>query len=184
MTASSRYANALFALATEGKQQDTVTQAVTALQAGIAEESVAAALANPLLSASQRASFATSMAKAVKAPAPLANTLGLLAKSNRLALVPEVLSHYLELNDTAAGITHVRVSSAAPLTDAQRTQISELIKKHTKSSGIRLDETVDASLQGGFRAFFGGKVWDASLAGQLARLSTRLRAAIAQSHKQ
>ncbi len=120
------------------------------------------------------------MAKAVKAPVQLANTLGVLAANNRLSALSGVLSRYLQLNDAASGVTHVKLTSATPLTDAQRTKLADLIKKHTKSTDIRLEETVDASLKGGFRAFFNGSVWDASLSGQLARISNRLRATIAQ----
>lgn len=184
MTAANRYAKALFALAQEGKTQPAVTNAVTALVAALEDPTIASALSNPRLTPAQRKQIADSMAKAVKAPQPLANTLGLLAASNRLAIIPAVLASFLKLNDTASGITHVKLASAEPLTDAQRTKISDLIKKHTQSAGVRFEETVDATLKGGFRAFFNGKVWDASLSGQLARLSSTLRTTIAQRQNQ
>jgi len=114
----------------------------------------------------------------------LANTLGVLAANNRLACLPAMLSAYLALTDSASGITHVQVSSAAPLTAAQRTSITQTIQRYTKSADIRLNESLDARLKGGFRAFFGGQVWDASLAGSIARLETRLRNAINQRHSQ
>ena len=175
-----RYANALFALAAEGNQQPAVATAVAALAGAVEDTTVAATLANPRLTPAQRTALATSMAKAVKAPAPLANTLGVLGANNRLGILAGVLSAYQDLNDTASGVTHVQLSSAAPLTDAQRTKLSEMLKKHTNSASIRLEETVDASLQGGFRAFFNGSVWDASLSGSIARIGTRLKAAVAQ----
>lgn len=180
MTAANRYAQALFSLAEEGKQQSAVAAGVIALATSVSDPVIAKALANPLLTTAQRTSLAAAMAKAVKAPTSLANSLGVLAANNRLSILAAVLSAYQALNDTASGITHVKLSAAAPLTEAQRTKLTDLIKKHTKSSGIRLEETVDASLQGGFRAFFDGTVWDASLAGSIARLSTRLKAAVAQ----
>lgn len=180
MTAANRYAQALFALAEEAKAQQSVATAVAALAAATEDASIAAALANPRLAPAQRTQLAASMAKAVSAPQVLANTLGVLAANNRLSKLSGVLARYLELSDTASGVTHVQLTSAAPLTDTQRKQLADLIKKHTKATDIRLEETIDASLKGGFRAFFGGKVWDASLSGQLARISTRLRSAIAQ----
>jgi len=184
MTAANRYAKALFALSVEHKQQGAVTASVQALAAAVADDTVAATLANPRLTPAQRTQLAASMVKAVKAPALLGNTLNVLAANNRIALIPAVLEQFLELNDAQSGITHVEVASATPLTDIQRAKISKLIQEHTKATDIRLNETLDASLKGGFRAFFNGKVWDASLSGRLARIGSRLRAAISerQSH--
>ena len=184
MTAATRYANALFALTTEQKQQSAVTAAVQALAAAVEDDTVAATLANPRLTPIQRTQLVQSMVKAVKAPALLANTLGVLAANNRIALIPAVLEAYLEQNDAQSGITHVEVSSATPLSDAQRSKITKMIKDYTKASDIRLNEKLDATLKGGFRAFFNGKVWDATLSGQVSRLATNLRNAIAQRHSQ
>lgn len=184
MTAANRYAKALFALSAEQKQQAAVATAVQALAGAVKDEAVAAALANPRLTPAQRTQLAASMAKAVKAPALLANTLGVLAANNRIALIPAVLEQFLSLADAQNGITRVEVTTATPLTDAQRTKISKLIQDHAKSSGVHLNETLDASLKGGFRAFFNGQVWDASLSGRLASLGIRLRAAIAERQSQ
>lgn len=184
MTVATRYANALYALAQEASQQPAVAAAVATLSAGLEDATLAEALTNPLLKPAQRASFAAAMAKSVKAPQALANTLGVLARANRLSQIPSVLSAYLDINDAAAGLTHVKLASAVALTDAQRTKLTAAIKTFTKANGIRLDETVDASLQGGFRAYFNGMVWDASLSSSLARLASRLRTAITDRHSQ
>lgn len=184
MTAASRYANALFALSAEQKQQGSVTASVQALAAAVADDTVAATLTNPRLSATQRTRLAEGMAKAVKAPVLLANTLGVLAANNRIALIPAVLEQFLALNDAQSGVTRVEVTTATPLTDAQRAKVSKMIKDYTKATDVQLNETLDASLKGGFRAFFNGKVWDASLSGHLSRIGSRLRAAIAERQSQ
>ncbi|RYG60538.1 MAG: ATP synthase F1 subunit delta [Alphaproteobacteria bacterium] len=184
MTAASRYANALFALAQDANAQQPVAAAVATLATAVEDASVAAALANPRLSPAQRTQLAASMAKAVNAPQALANTLGVLAANNRLSVLAAVLRSYQSLHDASFGVTHVQLATATPLTEAQRTKLADLIRKQAKSSDVRIDETVDASLKGGFRAFFNGQVWDASLSGQLARISTRLRSAITQRHSQ
>jgi ATP synthase F1 delta subunit len=184
MTAASRYANALFAIADSSKAQQPVATAVTALVAALDDSAIAEALANPRLTPAQRKQLAASMAKAVKAPQALADTLGVVATNNRLGMLSGILKSYLSLHDASLGVTHVQLTTAAPLTDAQRTKLTALIKKHTSSTDIRLDETVDTALKGGFRAFFNGKVWDASLSGQLARISSRLRSAITQRQSQ
>lgn len=184
MTAASRYAKALFDLSVEHKQQSAVTASVQALAAAVADDTVAATLANPRLTPAQRTQLVNSMAKAIKAPALLANTLGVLAANNRVALIPAVLEQFLELNDAQSGVTRVDVATAAPLTDAQRTKISKMIKDYTKATDVQLNETLDTSLKGGFRAFFNGQVWDASLSGHLSRIGSRLRAAINERQSQ
>lgn len=184
MTAASRYAKALFDLSVEHKQQSAVTASVQALADAVADDTMAATLANPRLTPAQRTQLVNSMAKAVKAPALLANTLGVLAANNRVALIPAVLEQFLELNDAQSGVTRVDVATAAPLTDAQRTKISKMIKDYTKAADVQLNETLDASLKGGFRAFFNGQVWDASLSGHLSRIGSRLRAAITERQSQ
>jgi F-type H+-transporting ATPase subunit delta len=180
MTAATRYAQALFNLTQEGKQQAAVTPAVAALSSALQDAAIAQGVTNPRLTIAQRTALVGSMSKAIKAPSLLANTLGLLAQNNRLSLLAGVLTTYQQLADAANSITHVKVSSATALTDAQRTKLTALIKAQAKATEVRLEETLDASLKGGFRAFFNGLVWDASLSGNLARLSTRLKTAIAQ----
>ncbi len=177
---SSRYASALFELAAQNNQQQAVSSAVVSLAAALEDASVKASLANPRLTPAQRKSLAGVMAKAVKAPTMLANTLGVLAANNRLDQLAQVLAAYRELADAASGITLVKLASAEPLTDAQRTRLTDLLKKHTATAGIRLEETLDPTLKGGFRAFWNGKVWDASLSGAVARLSASLKQAVTQ----
>lgn len=178
MTAARRYANALFQLGAEAGQTAAVQESLAALQPSLSE--LQGALANPVLSRAQRAQFAQTIAKAIKAPKVLANTLQTLAANNRLALLPEVATTYQTLTDTAAGTARVRVQSVQKLSDAQRTELKTLVKAHMHAKTVELEETTEPSLLGGFRAFFGGQVWDASLTGNLNRLATRLKLSLNQ----
>lgn len=182
--AASRYAKALFALSVEHKQQAAVAAAVQALALAVKDDVVAATLHNPRLNATQRRQFAAAMAQAVKAPALLESTLGVLAANNRLSLVPSVMAQFMEKNDAQNGVTRVDVAVATVLTNAQRDTIRQMVKEYTKADDVQLNETLEANLKGGFRAFFNGQVWDASLSGHLTRLGTRLRAAIAERQSQ
>lgn len=180
MSAAIRYAKALFQLAEAAKQTQAVMQAAEVLQAAVTDESVTHGLANPRLSPAQRKQLAQALAKAVKAPQLLADTLGLLAAHNRLELLPATLQQLQTLADAANGTARVKVESAHPLDESQRKQITELVKKSLNSKTVVVEETVDATLIGGFRAFFGGQVWDVSLSGGLARLKNRFRQSLNQ----
>lgn len=174
MTAATRYAKALFELASAHKQLAALSAPVATLAEAVAEPSITRALHNPKLSDSQRATFAKTLASSVKAPALLANTLGLLAQNNRLALLPETLNAFIALAEAEAGITHITVQSAQPLSAEQREQLKKFVMKEAKSNGVQFTETEMPELIAGFRAFFNGKVWDTSLSGGLARLKASL----------
>ncbi|NBX85668.1 MAG: ATP synthase F1 subunit delta [Proteobacteria bacterium] len=173
-TAATRYAQALFQLASQSGKSAAVTQAVETLAASITDSTIAETLQNPRLQPTQRLKLADSMAKAIQAPLMLASTLGLLAQNNRLALLPQVLAAYQTLADAASATTRVQLTSAVALTEAQRTKLIENIKTFTKSKQVEVTETVQPSLIAGFRALFANQVWDTSVATGLTRLKTQL----------
>ncbi|MBI1308309.1 MAG: ATP synthase F1 subunit delta [Proteobacteria bacterium] len=176
-TAALRYAKALFELAQTHKQLPALTSPVSALAAALADATIAAALTNPRLEPSQRSKLATAMARAVAAPALLANTLNLLASNNRLALLPDVLQAFQSLADAAAGLARVQLQTATAFTPEQLTTLKSLIKAQLKATSVEVEQSLQPGLIGGFRALYGGQVWDASVSGQLARLKTRLQMA-------
>lgn len=179
MTAAAhRYAAAMFQLAAQGKQAAAVGNAVAALSQAVADVALARGLGGQQLSRGQRLQLAQAMAKAAKAPPVMENTLKLMAANNRLADVPAMLKAYGELSDNAAGIVPIQVRTAARLTEQQRLQLRMLVKNYTHAKDTRLEETVDPTLIGGFRALFAGRAWDTSLSGGLARLAARLKAGV------
>lgn len=180
MSSAARYAQALFQLAEERKQQPAVAGTMAALQPALQDESIAAALANPRLQPAQRLKFAAAVSKSVKAPAVLEDTLKLIARNNRLSILPQIVAAYQTLADAASGTARVQLTTAAALTEAQRTQLKVQLQKHLGAKSVQLEEQVDASLIGGFRAFFAGQVWDTSVSGNLARLSAKLKSSLAR----
>lgn len=180
MSAAIRYARALFELAESAGQTQDVAQAAAQLQAGVGEKDAARALSNPRLMPLQRLKLAGQLAGAVKAPKLLKNTLEVLAEQNRLDILPQVLASFQQQADAAGNTARVKVQTARPLTAEQRKSIAALVKKNLKSTDVVVEESVQPELIGGFRAFFGGQVWDVSLAGGLARLKARFSQSLRQ----
>lgn len=178
MSAAPRYAKALYELAVSAKAVPVVVAQAAALQAAVADKTVAATLADPRLTPERRLLMVENMVKAVKAHALLADTLRLMASNNRLGLVADMLGALQTLNDNATYTARAVVESAAPLTDAQRTQLISNIKAFTKASHVEMEEKAKPGLIGGFRTYFEGYVWDTSVAGNLARLRQQLADAI------
>jgi F-type H+-transporting ATPase subunit delta len=176
MTVARRYALAALAVAQAEKQPlPTLANAMALLTEAVAAPAVAEALKNPRLTPVQRKQLATCMAKAVAAPQVLTNLLQLLAAKRRLEILPEVLAALQAEIAAQAGIAEATVHTAKALTDTQKITLKMQIKTHTKAKDVRLVEMLKPELLGGFRAFFGGLVWDASVLGGLNRLKATLK---------
>ncbi len=179
MSVAFRYAHAALAAA----QADTptlprFTQAIDALAVAVKTPTVAAAVVNPRLGSAQRRALVVSMVKAVEAPKALQGLLEVLERNGRLPLLPDVLVALQQVLAQRAGITEATVHVAQPLNDAQKISLKVQIKTHQKAKDVRLIEVVKPELVAGFRAFFGGLVWDTSVQGQLVSLKNKLRQAI------
>ncbi|MBN1553824.1 MAG: ATP synthase F1 subunit delta [Phycisphaerae bacterium] len=99
---------------------------------------------------------------------PVASLLGVLAKNQRLAVLPALAEQYRLLLDRRMNRIDVSVTSAVALT---REQVETLTATLAKKLGAtpKLNVTVDPSLVGGLRVQVGDKVYDTSVAGVLQR---------------
>ncbi|MCP5405221.1 MAG: ATP synthase F1 subunit delta [Pseudomonadaceae bacterium] len=181
VSAAARYARALYQLATEGKQAPAVVQAAAGLQTVLADAELQTLLSQPL-AAPLRAKLAASLSREAKLPALLADTVALMARNNRLSLLSAMLEQLQAMADADAGQVRVKVQAAAPLTQAQKDTLAAHVKQALKAKAVVVEESVQPSLLGGFRAFFGGMVWDATVSGNLARLKHRLRQTVSQTN--
>jgi F-type H+-transporting ATPase subunit delta len=104
----------------------------------------------------------------------LRNFLLLLVDKRRISFLEAVLEQYLvllrQLNQTALA----EVTSAVPLSEAQQQGIVEKVLAITKASQVELQTKIDPDLIGGVIIKVGSQVIDASIRGQLRRLSLSL----------
>lgn len=104
----------------------------------------------------------------------LRNFLLLLVDKRRIAFLEAVLNQYLvllrQLNQTALA----EVISAVPLSEAQQQAVVEKVLTITNARQVELQTKIDSDLIGGVIIKVGSQVIDASLRGQLRRLSLRL----------
>lgn len=102
------------------------------------------------------------------------NFLMLLVDRKRIYLLDGVCQQYLallrELNQTVLA----EVTSAVPLSEAQQQAVKERVMSMTNAREVELSQKVDGDLLGGVIIKVGSQVIDASLRGQLRRLSLRL----------
>lgn len=104
----------------------------------------------------------------------LRNFLMLLVDRRRTLLLEEICQQYLallrELNQTVLA----QVISAVELSEAQQQAVREKVISMTNAREVELDTQLDPDLIGGVIIKVGSQVIDASLRGQLRRLSLRL----------
>lgn len=104
----------------------------------------------------------------------LTNFLMLLVDKRRIVFLEQIINQYLsllrELNQTALA----EVISARELSESQRNAVVDRVKDMTNARDVELKTSVDPDLIGGVIIKVGSQVIDASIRGQLRRLSVSL----------
>lgn len=107
----------------------------------------------------------------------LHNFLMLLVDRRRISLLEPICQEYLTLLRQLKETVLAEVISAVPLTEAQQEAIKQKVMAMTNAREVELDTHLDSNLIGGVIIKVGSQVIDASLRGQLRRLSLRLTSA-------
>ncbi len=96
--------------------------------------------------------------------------LKLVVNKGRSAILFDTAKQFVAQYNAIKGIVTAEVTSASALTDANRTEIVNLVKKELAASEVVLKEKVNADLIGGFILKVGDKQFDASVASGLNKL--------------
>ncbi|QIR40716.1 F0F1 ATP synthase subunit delta [Tolypothrix sp. PCC 7910] len=100
--------------------------------------------------------------------------LQLLVDKRRIFFLEEILQQYLALLRQLNQTVLAEVTSAVPLTEAQQQAVKDKVLAITNARQVELEIKTDRDLIGGLIIKVGSQVIDASLRGQLRRLSLRL----------
>jgi F-type H+-transporting ATPase subunit delta len=104
----------------------------------------------------------------------LVNFMMLLVDKRRIVFLEPIVEQYLNLLRKLNQTVLAEVTSATELSDAQKQSISEKVKAIADARDVELKTTVDPDLIGGVIIKVGSKVIDASIRGQLRRISISL----------
>jgi F-type H+-transporting ATPase subunit delta len=105
------------------------------------------------------------------------NFLMLLVDRRRILLLEPICQQYLALLRQLNQTVLAEVVSAVPLSEQQQQTVREKVMAMTNARSVELDTKIDRELIGGVIIRVGSQVVDASLRGQLRRLSLRLTSA-------
>ncbi|MEM6867925.1 MAG: ATP synthase F1 subunit delta [Cyanobacteria bacterium P01_C01_bin.121] len=168
------YAQALLSVAQSNNSVDDVSRIAADFLNLIKESSdLNAFLANPIASKDAKKGVLNQvLGDGVNTQ--MKNFLMLLVDRGRIYLVEPILQQFQaqvrELNQTVLA----EVTSAVELNDEQKEQVRQKVQSITDARSVELETSVDPDLIGGVIIQIGSQILDASIRGQLRRISLQL----------
>jgi F-type H+-transporting ATPase subunit delta len=170
-----RYAAALFDLADERKELDSVAGDLQSLREMLREsEDLRRLVRSPVLSREDQRRAILALAERAGLSPLARNFLGLVAQNRRLFAIPGMIEAYLELLSERRGEMTAEVVSAQPLSDDQRRRLDDQLRQ-AMGKKVSVDVRVDPALLGGLTVKVGSRMVDASLKTKLHRLSIAMK---------
>jgi len=168
------YAEALMSLAQSQNQTEQFGQDMRDLL-GLLQNSpeLGSFLGNPVVNPDDKKAVIRRLVGG-ETSANFVNFLLLLVERRRIAFLEGIANKYLELLRKQNNVVLANVTSAVELNDAQKEVVGNKVKSITGAQGVELTAKVDPDLIGGVIIKVGSQVYDASLRGQLRRLSLNL----------
>jgi F-type H+-transporting ATPase subunit delta len=168
------YAQALLSIAqTHNLTEEFGADARTLIGLLTGSQALKGFLANPLIKPESKQNLLGQIT-GESANQYLHNFLSLLVHRRRIEFLEVILRQYLVLLRQLNQTVLAEVTSAVPLTEAQQQTIVEKVIAFTGARQVEVEPRIDRELIGGVVIKVGSQVIDASLRGQLRRLSLRL----------
>lgn len=168
------YGQGLYALAKEESLEDAILQELTALQTAFAEQQeFLKLLASSNVPKQERLEIIDSSFRGKTQPYVL-NFLKLLTEKGYIAHFADCCKAYRAQYNEDKGILQVQAVSALPLSDNQKTQLTDKLAAITGKK-IDLVCKVDPSVLGGIRLNYGGIQVDGTVQSRLQAMEKRLK---------
>lgn len=171
--AARRYARAVFDLAQEDGQAGEWGRRLVSLRELLSDQEVAAVLTNPTIPTEERMALISDAPRVFDDETT--NLARLLIESNRVSEVDAIEEEFERLADEAAGRVRAIVTTAIPLSTADRDRVVEQLSQRLGKE-ISIQLVVDKSILGGLKLQYGDRLVDASVATRLQQLRRRLAA--------
>jgi F-type H+-transporting ATPase subunit delta len=170
-----RYAAALFDLAKDQRQLETVERDVTSFQRMLGESADLRRLVrSPVISADEQAQAIAVILEKSGITGLTANFFRLIARNRRLFAVADMLKGFRHLLAQHRGEVSADVTSAHPLTEEQRHQLSDTLKASI-GKNVQINTRVDPNLLGGLVVKIGSRMIDSSLRTKLGSLKVAMK---------
>lgn len=167
------YAEALFEVAAEQGAVDAWDRLLQSLAAALDAEA-RAFLASPVVKAAAKRDLLAG-ALGTDAPRPVLRLFDLLIDRGRIAELPEVIARFHALAEARADAVEAVVETARELDEPARKELEAAVRRLAGDRPVRLKVRTNPELVGGVRVRIADRVFDASVAGKLARLRRAVR---------
>ncbi len=171
--AARRYAKALLSLAQEQGEGEKIGSQLTQVAQLFTDPELAKILTLPALPLRARQSIVQQVISQASLHDTFVKFLRVLADNNRLRDLVDIDRAYQRLLDKVLGRIQAQIRSAAALSEEEAQTITAAFSRLTKKT-VEASFAVDTELLGGIIVEVEGRVYDASLKTQLARLESQL----------
>lgn len=155
------YGTALFMLACEESCKQEIAAALEEVQSALAESpDYVGMLSSPAIPLEER--LAAIRAAFGETHAHVLSYLQLMCEKGRITFFSESVEVYRALLDASERRSNARVTSAVPLTDAEKEKLKAKLERKYKGS-VNVEYAIDESLLGGLVIEVDGKIMDASV---------------------
>ena len=170
-----RYASALFDLARDQRQIESVGKSLDALgQALLDSKDFNELVTSPLVSREEAAKAFAALAPDLGLDPITAQFLGVLAHNGRKGERRNVIRAFRRLAADYRGETTAEVVAARPLNDDQLAALKQQLRTRA-GRDVALDATVDPNILGGIVVKLGSQMIDASIRTKLNRLAQAMK---------
>ncbi len=168
---AARYAAALFDLADEAKQLDSVAGDLRAIRGMIAESADLRRLVrSPVLTRADQAKAMGAVLEKAGTSDLVRRFVGLVAENRRLFALTDMIEAFLADLARRRGEVTASVTAAVPLSDAQVAALTDALRKAVGGK-VAIETHTDASLIGGLIVKVGSRMVDSSIKSKLQRLT-------------
>ena len=170
-----RYASALFDLARDERQIESVSASLAALSQALADsKDMGELVASPLVGRAEAAKAFAALAAKLGLDPLTANFLSVLAKNGRKDQLTPVIRAFRLLAAEHRGEATAEVVTARPLSDDQLSRLKQQLRVRA-GRDVAVDMSVDPAILGGIVVKLGSQQIDASIRTKLNRLANAMK---------
>ena len=170
-----RYASALFDLARDQRQIESVGKSLDAIgQALLDSKDLAELVSSPLVSRDEAGKAFAALAPELGLDPITANFLGVLACNGRKNELRGVIRAFRRLAAEHRGEVTAEVTTARPLNDGQIAALKQQLRARA-GRDVTIDATLDPNILGGIVVKLGSQQIDASIRTKLNRLASAMK---------
>lgn len=170
-----RYASALFGLARDERQIESVGTSLDVLRQALADSREFSQLvASPLIDRDEAARAFAAIAGELRLDPITANFLQVLARNGRKGQLLPVIRAFRRLASEHRGETTAEVVTAHPLKDDQIARLKTQLRARA-GRDVAIETRVDPAILGGIKVKLGSQMIDASIRTKLNRLAEAMK---------